>query len=125
MKTPGQIQSFFYAFRGLRFVYRQEKNFRIECIFSILVLLSFLVFDFTRIEMIVLILLCGAVLILEIVNTVGEHFLDLMKPRLSYQVKVVKDILAGMVLICVVLSVIVGCIIYIPAFIELIRLFVV
>lgn len=117
MKKPTVLDSFQYALRGLRFVFQHEKNFRYECFFALVVFASFFVFSFSRIEMIVLILLCGSVLIMEIVNTVVEHFLDLFKPRLSYQVKVVKDILAGMVLLSVILSVVVGCIIYIPALI--------
>lgn len=125
MKKNSSLSSFQYAVRGLRFVYANERNFRLECLFMIFVLASFFVFSFSRIEMLVLILLCGAVLILEIVNTVVEHFLDLIKPRLSYQVQVVKDILAGMVLVSVILAVVVGSIIYIPAFIELFRAFVV
>ncbi len=112
------FQSFSYAWRGVQFVYIHEKNFRRECFFTLLVLCSFFFLRFSRVEIILLIFLCGFVLTLEMVNTVGEHFLDLIKPRLSYQVQVVKDLLAGTVLISVFLSFIVGCIIYIPAFIE-------
>lgn len=125
MKKSRPFQSFRYALKGLSFVFHQEKNFRIECLFTGVVLLSFLFLSFSRIEMILLLLLCGSVLILEIVNTVVEHFLDLIKPRMSYQVEVVKDILAGMVLVSVILSVVIGAIIYIPAFIEYLLPFVV
>jgi len=125
MKKSPRFQSFRYALKGLSFVFHQEKNFRIECFFTGLVLLSFLFLSFSRIEMILLLLLCGLVLILEIVNTVVEHFLDLIKPRMSYQVEVVKDILAGMVLVSVLLSIVIGALIYIPALIEFLLPFVV
>lgn len=125
MKKNSPWSSFQYAVRGLRFVYKNERNFRIESFFLLVVLASFSFFPLSRIEIVALILVSGAVLILEIVNTVVEHFLDLIKPRLSYQVQVVKDILAGMVLVSVLIAVIIGSIIYIPAFIELTRSFMV
>ena len=114
-----------YAFRGLAHVYTHEKNFRIECFFTFIVFLSFFILKFGTVEIILLLFLCALVLLLEIVNTMIENFLDVLKPRLSYQVQVVKDILAGMVLVSVVLSIIVGLIIYIPAFVEYFHRFVV
>lgn len=114
-----------YALRGLAYVYKHERNFRVECFCTLLVLFSLFFLQFSRIEIIVLLLLCAMVLILEIVNTVAEHFLDVLKPRLSYQVQVVKDILAGMVLVSVILSFVIGCIIYIPAAIEFYHRFVI
>ncbi len=112
------FQSFSYALRGLKFVYSHEKNFRRECFFAFLVFISLFILPFSRFEVILLIFLCGFVLMLEMVNSIGEHFLDLIKPRLSYQVQTLKDLLAGAVLISVFLSVIVGCLIYIPVLIE-------
>ncbi len=125
MKKTSSIHSFGYALRGLRFVFLHEKNFRIECLFTLIILISFFFLSFSRLEIIVLLLLCGLVLMSEIINTVAEHFLDVLKPRLSYQVEVVKDILAGLVLLSVILAIVIGFIIYIPAFIEYIVPFVV
>lgn len=124
MKKNSQWKSLQYAWRGLSYVFTHEKNFRIECFCTVLVLISIFVLHLGKFETLVVLLLCAAVLILEIVNSMVEHFLDILKPRLSYQVQIVKDILAGMVLISVIFSIIVGLLIYIPALFEYFSYFV-
>lgn len=125
MKKNSPWKSVTYAIRGLVYVYTHERNFRIEFLCTLLVLFSFLILPIGKIERLVVLLLCAAVLILEIVNSMVEHFLDILKPRLSYQVEIVKDILASMVFVSVIFAFLIGLLIYIPAFIEFFSHFVI
>lgn len=109
-------KSFSYALGGLSYVIKHEQNFRIQLFCAFLVLLCALFF---RIRSLEFILLCGAVamvLILEIINTAIERSLDIVKPRLSEQVKMVKDIMAGAVLIASIFALILAIFIFWPHF---------
>lgn len=106
------------AKRGLAFVYKNEQNFRIQIFVSIFVLISLFVFSVKRTEVVVILLLITLVLILEILNSAVEKFADIVKPRLHEQVRIVKDILAAMVLFSAVSSGIIGLIIFLPYILD-------
>ena len=103
-----------YAWRGLAFTFRHEQNFRIQLALSWLVLMLTSLFPLRKGEIIVVLLLIMAVLILELLNTALEKFVDIMRPRLQYQVATVKDIMAAMVMVASIGSAIVGLIIFLP-----------
>jgi len=48
-----------------------------------------------------------------------EKFVDIIKPRLAYQVQVVKDMMAAMVLIASFFSIVIGILILAPPFLEI------
>ena len=83
-------QSFWYALRGIGYVFRHEQNFRIEIIIAIVVVFWARWFGVRQYEFIVLLLLIFAVLTLELVNSSLEKFFDVVHPRLKYHVKVAK-----------------------------------
>lgn len=92
-------QSFTYAGRGLYQTWCNEMNFRIEVTVTIIVLLLGWWLDFDTTKMVILILTCGFVLALEVVNTMIERISDLLKPRLDHYVRQIKDLSSGAVLI--------------------------
>ena len=53
-------------------------------------------------------------------NTTIERFLDVLKPRLDIHVKVLKDIMAGVVFLASFGSIVVGVMIFYPYIFELI-----
>lgn len=120
MKIKQLISSFRYAFRGTLYVFRHEQNFRLQLLASIAVIFLMFVFELRRSEIVVLLLLIFAVLVLELLNSAMELFVDLLKPRLHKQVEVVKDVMAAMVLITAFASIIIGIIIFWPHIIELV-----
>lgn len=109
-----------YALRGIGYTYTHERNFRIQFFVGILVLVFSFVLQMKAYEKIILAMMIAFVLVLELLNTTIEMFLDLLKPRLSPQVELVKDIMAGAVLLASIGSLIVGCIVFIPYIIELV-----
>lgn len=113
------LQSFVYAYRGLCYVFRHEFNFRVQVAVSALVIIASLFLQIRRSEVIVIVFLIGLVLLLEILNSVQEKISDLLKPRLSGQVEVVKNMMAAMVFLASILAIIIGGIIFTPYIIEL------
>lgn len=107
-------KSFVYAYKGLKSVWREEQNFRFHSLIAILVLLLALIFRVNKIDFIILILLIGGVLILELINTIFERFIDILKPRIHEYSKVIKNISSGIVLLGAGISIIVGMLIFYP-----------
>ena len=119
MKIKTLFTSFFNAFQGVKYVFVREQNFRLQIFISVIVLLLAFVFQLRIHEIIVILLLIFLVLILELLNSAVEVFVDVVKPRLSQQIKVVKDIMAGMVFLSAVGSAIIGIIIFWPYVVKL------
>ena len=107
-------QSLRDALRGVRFVYSQEQNFRLQLWVGILLLGVMFVLGVRVYEKIILLLLIVSVLVLELLNTALERLADVMKPRLLPHVGIIKDILAGMVLLGSVGAAIIGAVILWP-----------
>jgi diacylglycerol kinase len=72
-------------------------------------------------ERLMLLLVTGLVLVLELLNTMVERFVDLMKPRLSAYVRDVKDLMAAAVLVAAIFAALIGLMILLPYFSLLIR----
>lgn len=115
------LKSFRDAGQGLKFVFKSEQNFRIQILISVITLSLAIIFLLRSWEIIILILLISLVLVMEILNTAIEQLNDLLKPRLHHYVRVVKDIMAGAVLLTSLSALIVGFIIFLPHFINLLK----
>lgn len=114
--------SFRYARHGLAHVWRNEQNFRIQCWIAGLVLLGMLIFRVTLAEAIVLTMMIIFVLVLEVVNTIFEKFIDILKPRLHSYVGVIKDMMAATVLIAAVGAVAIALMVFLPYCLDLVQL---
>ena len=108
------IKSFVDAVRGLKHVFKSEQNFRIQVLVGFLVLVAAFYFPLRSWEVILIVLLVLLVLLVEILNTVFEYFSDLLKPRLHHYVGVIKDVMAGAVLLTSLVATAVGIIIFYP-----------
>ncbi|EKD67806.1 MAG: hypothetical protein ACD_48C00208G0003 [uncultured bacterium] len=117
------IKQFFlsltYALRGIWYVFRNEQNFRFQLITAVIVGILAWYFPLSDFERLLIFLVITLVLILELMNSAIEKFTDIVKPRLHQHVRVVKDIMAGTVLIASSGAVILGLIIFIPHIIEI------
>ena len=107
-------KSFSHAFDGLAYAIRRERNFRIELLVGVVVLGMIFVLKVKNWEAILLILMIMWVLILELINTVLERIVDMLKPKVHPYSKLIKDVMAAVVLISAFVAVIVGIIIFYP-----------
>jgi undecaprenol kinase len=113
------FKSFTYALHGIRVVFRDEQSFRLQAIAGVAVIALALALQVRVTEFIVLLLLIGAVLSLELVNSIFERLVDSFKPRLHPVVGDVKDIMAATVLIASLVAAVVGALIFIPHILAL------
>ena len=109
-----RIKSFGYAFKGIASLIRKEHNAWIHCTAIVLVTLAGFHFGITPTEWCIVVLCFGLVLAAEGFNTAIERLVDLVSPDFHPIAGDVKDVAAGAVLICVIVSAIVGLIVFIP-----------
>ena len=109
-KIQAFLNSFTYAFNGFTILLR-ERSFRFHCLaFLILIMLGFL-FNLTRYEWLIVILLSGFVMVLEALNTSIELLCDLVSKEKNSLIKKIKDIAAAAVLIQVFFGILIALII--------------
>lgn len=111
--------SFKEAVRGLKTVFKYEQNFRLQVYFAVLVIILMFLLNLSKGEKIVLLLLIFLVLIMEVINSVVEKLLDVVEPRLSEQVGLIKEIMAGAVFLSSVVALLIGLFIFYPYLIAL------
>jgi len=109
-----RLQSFGYAIRGIWEVFSTETNMKIHIIITLLVIISGVLFSISVIEWIFCLLCIGLVVGAEMFNTAIENVVDLASPDLHPLAGKAKDIAAGAVLICALISVIIGLLIFVP-----------
>jgi diacylglycerol kinase len=107
-------ESFRYALRGIAYAWKTEQNFRSEVIIAMIVIFMLLIFPLRLIEQLLVGLLIVWVLALELINTVLERTMDVVKPQRSSNIKVIKDIMAGAVLVSTAGALVIGAIIFYP-----------
>ncbi len=100
--------AFHYAFAGVLYAARTQRNMRIHLFAAGLVLAATLALHLQRIYIIALVMTVAAVLALELINTAIEAVVDLMTVAHHPLAKIAKDCAAGAVLIAAFAAVVVG-----------------
>lgn len=111
------LNSFKYAFEGIKYSIKSEQNLKIHIIIMIFVIIAGIVFKISKFEWIICIILFGFVISLELVNTAIEKVVDLITVEKNPKAKIAKDVAAGAVLISAICAAIIGVIIFLGAII--------
>ena len=101
------------ALNGIIHAFKTEKNLRNDYIIGALVLFVSLFFNFTKTELICLVLTIGFVIFAEMINSTVEYIVNLVKTEYDLNAKAAKDIAAGGVLIASIISVIVAYLLFV------------
>ena len=112
-------ESFGYAFEGIWTGIRKERNMKIHCLAIICVTLAGTLLHITATEWCICLLLFALVAALGLVDTAVEAVVDLVTEEKKPLAKIAKDTAAGAVLSAAIVSVIIGCIIFLPYLLEL------
>lgn len=114
MEVKKVVKSFGYARKGIAYVFKNERNFRIHCLLAFFVIMLSFFLHISVFEFFVVLIMSCVVMVLEMINSALEKCTDIVKPRLSYQVEIVKDIMAGAVAVASLFALIIGIFIFIP-----------
>jgi diacylglycerol kinase len=108
VRSRNILESFRFAFVGLWYALRTQRNTRIHLSIAAAVVVVGLCLNLSHVQWAVLTLTIGFVLVGEMLNTVAETLVDLISPGYHPLAKVVKDVTAGAVLLTAIVSVVVG-----------------
>ena len=113
------LRSFVFAWSGITYAWRTQRNFRIEVIIGALALGLGLLLKVNLSSILVMIAL---VLTLEMINTALEALVDLSSPTYHPLAKIAKDVAAGAVLMASSISIVVGMVLFLAPILRLIGL---
>lgn len=113
------IKSFGYSFKGLIYTFKEEQNFRIHLFVALLVIILMIILKVSKIEALVLIIAMTLVIFAELINSIFERIVDILKPRIHSYAMVIKDMMAATVLVAAIASVAIGTIIFLPKIFDL------
>jgi diacylglycerol kinase (ATP) len=109
-----RIKSFSFALAGIRSFIIGEHNARIHLLGTIAVIVVAWFLHVSLTEASALTIVTGLVWITELLNTAVERLADLVTRERDPNIKIIKDLAAGAVLIAAITAVIVGLFIFIP-----------
>lgn len=102
------IASFGYAFQGLWYALRTQRNIRVHLAVAIVVTIAGVFLRISALEFAMLYVAITGVFIAEMFNTVCEICVDLAQPDYHPLAKIAKDVAAGAVLLSAMLAVAIG-----------------
>lgn len=110
-----------HALSGLVHVARRERNFQIEMALGLAALAMAWWLRISPIEWLAVVICCGLVLSAELFNTAIEKLADTLGLGHNEQIRVVKDVAAGAVLVAAVVSFAVGAAVFLPYLADMAR----
>jgi len=106
------LRSFRFAAEGIRDLFRFENNAKIHLLAAVAVLVVGWWLELTVVEWALILTQIGLVWAAEAFNTAIEKLADVVSPGYHPQIKAVKDLASGGVLLVVIMAVLVGVLIF-------------
>ena len=114
-----RLESFKYAFNGLKLLLKVEHNSRIHLFVTICVVIAGFLFGISLLEWMLIVFAIGFVFSMEIINSSIEKLADFVSPAKHETIKIVKDMAAAAVLVSAITAAIIGLIIFVPKILDL------
>ncbi len=108
------IASFKYAFSGLWYALRTQRNARVHILLAALAIIMGSILHISTVEFAMVFVAITGVFIAEMFNTVIELCVDLASPEYHPLAKIAKDVAAGAVLLNAILAIIIGLLVFGP-----------
>ena len=108
------IAGFGYAFSGLWYALRTQRNVRVHVTIAILAIVLGIVLHISAVEFAMIFVAITGVFIAEMFNTVFELCVTLASPDYHPLAKIAKDVAAGAVLLSAMLAVVIGMFVFGP-----------
>lgn len=120
-KQQGFGNTFKNARKGFRLVLKSEKNIRVHLVVASLVMTAAVLLRFDSIRFCILLLAIASVMSSEMLNSAIEFTLDsIYHNRYNRMVGMAKDISAGAVMLCTIVSISIGVILFGKSIYELV-----
>ena len=109
-----RLKSIGYAMEGLVTFFTSQHNALIQGVAALVVIALGIIYEISDIEWCFIIIAIAMVIVAEMLNTAIELLADEVNPEIHPQVKKIKDVAAGAVLIAAIAAAIIGSIIFFP-----------
>jgi len=110
------FESFNYAIEGFLYVLKTQRNMRLHFLAAIIALLLGFYYNFSKVELVILLLTIALVLIAEMFNTGVELVIDLITDEFHPLARIIKDIAAGAVFVASINAAFVGYLLFLTDF---------
>jgi diacylglycerol kinase len=104
---------------GIRYAWATERNIKIHLFVFMFALSAAFFLEISRIEFLLLLAISALTISLELANTAVEHLADKVSPEYDIQIGLVKDLMAGAVLVSSVFAIIIGLFIFAEPLLKL------
>jgi len=118
VRKINRLESFRYAFAGIWYTFKTQRNAQIHLSIAVAIFILGLILKLNLTEWAILTLTTGFVITAEMLNTVAEAAMDYATTEFNPQVKIVKDVAAGAVLVAAITAVLVGLFILGPPLLQ-------
>ena len=108
------IAGFGFAFSGLWYALRTQRNARVHAALAALAILLGILLHISNVEFALIFVAITSVYIAEMFNTVFELCVDLASPEYHPLAKIAKDVAAGAVLLNAMLAIVIALFVYGP-----------
>ena len=110
------------AFAGIRYALATERNIRIHLFVFVLVLIAAYALGISKFEFMLILGISAVNFSLELINTAIERLADKVSPEYCELIGVVKDVMAGAVLVSSLIAVVIGLMIFVEPLLRLLQL---
>ncbi len=108
------IQSVKHALNGMTYFFLHERNGRIQLCTAIAVVVIAVGLGVSTTQWLILLLCFALVIGAEMANSAIERLCDVVQEEYHPVIKIVKDVAAGAVLFVSIITVVIGCTIFLP-----------
>lgn len=113
------LMSFVYAWRGLLYAVRTQRNMRVHVAIALCAIILGVVLHISPVEFAMVFVAITLVFIAEMFNTVAEACVDLVTHTYHPLARIAKDVAAGAVLLNAMLAVVIGLLVFGPHLLTL------
>lgn len=114
------INSIKNSWDGLKYAYTNEQSLTIHAVLTVLVLLSGIIFNATKIQWTVIVIVLALVMIAELINTAIEAVVDLVTDKYHELAKIAKDCASAAAFVASLLAAGLYVYVFLPQIIKLI-----
>jgi undecaprenol kinase len=109
--------SFGFGAAGIKTIFMEEHAFRVMFLIATAVIAAMFYLGLPLTQKLLLFTVIVFILVLELLNSTIEKVLDFVCPGINGKVKLIKDMMAGIVLLACIGSAVIGILIFFPYFI--------
>lgn len=109
-----RIRSFHFAWQGILAFIRGEHNAWLHAVATVAVIILAAIVGVSKTEQLALVFVIALVWVTEILNTCIERIMDFISEQQHPDIKFIKDLSAGAVLVAAIAALLTGAIIFIP-----------